>query len=67
MSDLPYFKNSSYKGNYVEGVEDGVRMLLMGIYDQNSDNNFFVTLGLPDGDNDKLDEAIEIVASIQKQ
>ena len=62
VTDLNYFK-----GTYVEGVEDGVRIFLMGLLDPNSDNNFFIILAFPDGDKAKLDEATEIIRSIEQK
>ena len=57
---------NGFKGGYAEGELDGAKIFLMGVIDPNSDTNFFVIITFLDGDENAIEEAINICKSIKK-
>ena len=51
---------------YAEGVQNGVKIFVMGLIDPESETNFFVMIVFQDNDQNAIDEAINICQSIHK-
>lgn len=66
VDDVDILNINKFKGGYVEGYLDGVKVFLMGLIDPNSDTNFFVLITFLDQDNVATDEAVRMVKSIKK-
>jgi hypothetical protein len=66
VDDVDVMNINKFKGGYVEGYLDGLRVFLMGLIDPGSDTNFFVLITFLDHDNVATDEAVRMVKSIKK-
>ncbi|MBK9255318.1 MAG: hypothetical protein IPM42_07520 [Saprospiraceae bacterium] len=66
IDDVDVIKLNYFKGGYVEGYKDGLKVFLMGLIDPNSDTNFFVLITFLDQDNVAIDEAVRMVKNIKK-
>ncbi len=67
LDDVDVIDLNGLKGAYVEGYKDGVRILVLGFIDPDSDTNFFATITFADNDQVAEDEAVEILKSIRKK
>ena len=66
IDDVDILNINRFKGGYVEGYLDGLKVFLMGLIDPDSDTNFFVLITFTDQDQVATDEAIRMVKSIKK-
>jgi len=66
IDDVSTINFNGFKGGYAEGALDGAKIFIMGVIDPNSDTNFFVIITFLDGDNNAIDEAVNICKSIRK-
>ncbi|MBK9151478.1 MAG: hypothetical protein IPM26_10960 [Saprospiraceae bacterium] len=66
IDDVDVLDINKFKGGYVEGYLEGMKVFLMGLIDPNSDTNFFVLITFMDQDKVATDEAIRMVKSIRK-
>lgn len=67
LDDVDVIELNGLKGAYVEGYKEGVRILVLGFIDPDSDTNFFATITFADNDQVAEDEAVEILKSIRKK
>lgn len=66
IDDVDLIDINGFEGAYVEGNQDGVTLFMMGLIDPDSDTNFFVIIAFEEGDEDAIDQAIDICRSIEK-
>lgn len=66
IEDINKIDINGFKGGYAEGVQNGIKIFVMGLIDPNSETNFFVTIVFQDKDENAIEEAINICKSIHK-
>ena len=67
LDDVDVIEMNGLQGAYVEGYKEGVRIIVLGFIDPDSDTNFFATITFGDSDNVAEEEAVEILKSIRKK
>jgi hypothetical protein len=50
IDDINLIEINGFKGGYTEGVQNGVKVFIMGLINPDSDVNFFVLISFSDGD-----------------
>ena len=58
---------NGFHGSIVEGVVDGMRVVVLGLIDPDGATNFYATVTFEDGDDESLEIAVEILRSISKK
>lgn len=66
IDDINTIDVNGFKGGYAEGVQNGVKIFVMGLIDPESETNFFIMIVFQDNDQNAIDEAINICQSIHK-
>ncbi len=66
IDDISKISFNGFQGGYAEGELDGAKIFLMGIIDPNSEHNFFVIITFLDGDENAIEEAVNICKSFKK-
>ncbi len=67
LDDVDVAELNGLKGAYVEGYKDGLRIIILGFIDEESDTNFFATISFKDDDKEAEDEAIRMIKSLRKK
>lgn len=66
IDDISTISFNGFSGGYAEGELEGEKIFLMGVIDPESATNFFVIISFLDGDDNAIEEAINICQSITK-
>ena len=66
IDDINLIEINGFKGGYTEGVQNGVKVFIMGLINPDSDVNFFVLISFSDGDGLATQEAINICQGLHK-
>ena len=66
IDDISTIEINGFKGGYAEGVQNGVKIFVMGLIEPNSETNFFVMIVFQENDENAVEEAISICQSIHK-
>jgi hypothetical protein len=67
LDDVDVLNLNGLKGAYVEGYKEGVRIVLLGFIDPESDTNFFSVISFADDDKNAEDETVRIIKSFRKK
>jgi len=67
LDDVDVAELNGLKGAYVEGYKDGLRIIILGFIDEESDTNFFATISFKDDDKEAEDEAVRMITSFRKK
>jgi hypothetical protein len=67
IDDVSAIEINGFQGGYAEGVQDGIKLFMMGLIDPDSETNFFVIITFGEGDENAVEEGVEICRSIRKQ
>ncbi len=67
LDDVDVLDLNGLKGAYVEGYKEGVRIVLLGFIDPESDTNFFSVISFADDDKNAEDETVRIIKSFRKK
>lgn len=66
IDDISKIDINGFTGGYAEGVQNGIKIFVMGLIDPDSETNFFITIVFQDKDENAIEEAINICKSIHK-
>ncbi|MCG8526546.1 MAG: hypothetical protein MI748_09220 [Opitutales bacterium] len=64
VDEVELVELNGLEGAFVEGQKNGIRLILLGLIDPESDTNFFATIEFYDDDDIAVDAAVEIIESI---
>ena len=67
LDDVDVVDLNGLKGAYVEGYKEGLRIVLLGFIDPESDTNFFAIITFGDDDAEGEQEAIRMIKSFRKK
>jgi hypothetical protein len=67
VDDADVIQINGLEGAYVEGFKEGLRVVLLGFIDPESDTNFFAVITFADDDEEAEKEAIRMIKSFRKK
>lgn len=67
LDDVDVLEMNGLEGAYVEGYKEGLRVVMLGFIDPDTETNFFSIITFADDDEEAVKEAINIIQSFRKK